>query len=127
MTVNGFTPEQTAAVLMRDGYKCAMCGERARVANHRSNRGSGGFKGGNTLANACALCHDCNGLIESDAEFAAEARRRGVKLSRYDDPTVIRYLSPLFGMWVYLHDDRLTIAEADEQMSNATADTAEVP
>ena len=120
MSTTGFTPEQKLAVLMRDGYKCPMCGHVAREVNHRGNRGHGGFLGANTLDNGCAICHECNGLIESDAEFAAEARRRGVKISRYDVPDMVRFLSPLFGMWVYLTADGLRLAEAHEQMSNAT-------
>lgn len=100
----GFTPEQKAIVLERDGHKCPMCGHRALEVNHRANRGAGGHKGSNRLSNACAICHDCNGLIESDPAQAELARERGVKLSRYDDPTVIPYLHPIFDMFVLLSD-----------------------
>lgn len=105
MSVTGFTTEQVRAIMLRDGDKCAMCGHRAETANHRANRGAGGWKAGNTLPNGCAICHRCNGLIESDADYAAEAVRRGVKLRRGEDPTRVRYLSPLYGMYVYLQDD----------------------
>lgn len=101
----GFTTEQVRTIMFRDGHKCAMCGRRAEVANHRANRGAGGFKAANTMANGCALCHQCNGRIESDADYAAEARRRGVKISKHDDPRTVRYLSPLYNVPVYLLDD----------------------
>lgn len=101
----GFTPEQTAAILWRDGDKCAMCGHRARTANHRANRGAGGHRGSNRLANGCAICHDCNGLIESDPVLAERARDRGVKLSRYDDPEAVPYLHPIYQVPVLLNDD----------------------
>lgn len=100
----GFTPEQTTTILFRDGQKCAMCGHRASVANHRANRGHGGHRDSNRLSNGCALCATCNGLIESDPVQATIARLRGVKLSRYDDPTAEPYLSPLFGCEVWLDD-----------------------
>lgn len=103
--MSGFTPEQTRIILERDGHRCAMCGQRARVANHRANRGHGGHRGSNRIANGCALCHECNGLIEADADLAELARRRGVKLSRYDDPTLEPYLHPILNMVVLLDDE----------------------
>ncbi len=81
-----------------------MCGAVAREANHRGNRGAGGSKRANTLANGCAICHECNGRIEADADYAEQARARGVKLSRYDDPTLVPFLSPLYGILVLLDD-----------------------
>lgn len=104
MSSTGFTPEQKATCLFRDGHKCSMCGQRATTANHRANRGAGGHRGSNGLANASAICHDCNGRIESDADYAELARARGVKLSRYEDPTAVPYLSPLYGIPVLLDD-----------------------
>lgn len=96
MSSTGFTPEQKRIILERDGFLCCLCGRRAEVANHRAGRGAGGSKLANTLANGCALCHRCNGAIESDAELAQLARDRGVKLSRWDDPTECPYWSPLY-------------------------------
>lgn len=105
MSSTGFTPHQVQAILWRDGDKCGMCGRRARTANHRANRGAGGFRAGNVLSNGCALCHDCNGLIESDGPLAEIARERGVKISKWDDPRTIPYLSPLYGCLVLLDDE----------------------
>jgi hypothetical protein len=101
----GFTPQQTSTILFRDGDKCAMCGRRARTANHRANRGAGGFRAANVLSNGCALCHECNGLIESDGPLADRARDRGVKISKWSDPRAVPFLSPLWGCLVLLDDD----------------------
>ena len=102
--LTGFTERQKAIVLERDGQKCPICGQRAREVNHRANRGSGGFLAGNRLSNACVICWICNGLIESDPEFADLARSRGVKLSRYADPLAVPYLHPIYGVEVWLDD-----------------------
>lgn len=105
----GFSSADRQAVLFREGWVCAMgCGNRANVVNHRANRGAGGHRASNRLANACALCHACNDRIESDAVAARKARELGVKLSRYDDPEQVPFYSPMFGEWVHLHDDGLT-------------------
>jgi hypothetical protein len=101
----GFTPEQKAIVLFRDFKKCPICHEEATEVNHRANRGSGGYKAGNVLSNACAICSTCNGLIESDADTAILARRCGVKLFRDDIPAEIPYLHPFYKMWCLLDDN----------------------
>lgn len=101
MTATGFTREQKQIILWRDGDLCCMCRQRATEANHRANRGAGGSKYRNTLPNGCALCTICNGRIESDAEYAAEARRRGVKLDSWDDPEAEPWLSPLYQLPVW--------------------------
>lgn len=101
----GFTPGQVRAIMHRDGDRCAMCGRRARVANHRANRGAGGYLAANVLSNGCALCSECNGRIEADADAATRARERGVKISKHDDPRTIPFLSPLFLVYVLLDDD----------------------
>lgn len=102
MTVTGFTPAQVAGCKMRDGEMCVMagilpgCTGRADTANHRLNRGAGGSKMRNGMSNACAICDHCNGLIENDAEAAAEARRRGVKLREGDDPATVPMWHPFY-------------------------------
>lgn len=103
--MSGFAPEQTRTILFRDGYRCCLCGRRAEVANHRINRGMGGRRSLNRLSNGCALCHECNGLIESDAAAARRARELGVKLSDGQDPARISYVSPFYGLPVWPRDD----------------------
>lgn len=104
MPTTGFTTEQVRLVLDRDGHRCPICGERAQTANHRANRGHGGHRASNRLANACAICHRCNDAIERDGDLAELARDRGVKISRYDDPTAAEYLHPIYNMRVLLDD-----------------------
>jgi len=73
----------------RDGHRSAWTGndDETLVPQDRSNRGMGGYRGNNRLSNFVWLESHINGLIESDAEWAAEARRRGIKISRYDEPS----------------------------------------
>lgn len=101
MTPTGFTSAQKAVILWRDGGLCCMCGGWADEANHRLNRGMGGRLSLNHYANGCAICHDCNGRIESDPEYAELARQRGVKLREGDDPRLIGWLSPFYRMTVW--------------------------
>ena len=111
----GFTPAQVAATLLRDGGMCALSGQhpsctgRADTANHRLNRGRGGSKLRNGMANACAICHHCNGLIEQDAEYATLARHLGVKLREGDTPEQIPLWSPFFRQWVRVDDNALRL------------------
>lgn len=104
MATTGFTPEQKAIVLFRDFELCPICYRRATTVNHRANRGAGGYQKGNTLANACAICWTCNGLIETDPDLAELARERGVKISKYADPTAEEYLHPAYRLRVLLLD-----------------------
>jgi len=105
MSSTGFAPQQVALVLDRDGHRCPICYHRAQTANHRANRGHGGHRASNRLANACAICHECNDAIERDGDAAELARDRGVKISRYDDPTDVDYWHPIYLMPVRLDDD----------------------
>lgn len=113
----GFTPADVQAIMIRDGHMCAMgCGRRARTANHRANRGAGGHRGSNRIANGCAICTLCNDRIESDAVAARKARELGVKVSRHADPETVPFYSQMFAMWVYLRDDGMTFDVTDEQL-----------
>lgn len=111
--MTGFTPAQSAGILMREGHTCALadvnprCTRRATVANHRLNRGAGGSKERNSTDNGCALCDQCNGDIESDAALAEIARHRGVKLRQGDDPRTVALWSIFYGQWVQLVGDAL--------------------
>jgi len=75
----------------RDGHRSAWTGndDETLVPQDRSNRGMGGFKGNVRLSNYVWLESRINGLIESDAWWAGEARRLGLKISRYDDPATV--------------------------------------
>lgn len=102
-----FSTVEHAAILLRDGGICVMSGAddcpggEATEVNHRRNRGMGGG-GDSSLANGVAIEAACNGLLEADADFAAEGLRRGAKLLPGDDPERVPVWSPFFGQWVFL-------------------------
>jgi len=69
---------------------CWHCGiTEDLVPHHRKNRGMGGAGRKNTEANSVQnlmmVCAIWNGVIESNASFAASARQWGHKLSHYQD------------------------------------------
>ncbi len=82
----------------RDGHRSAWTGNDVDtlVPQDRANRGMGGTKVFQ-LSNYVWLESDINGAIESDAEMAAEARRRGIKISRYDDPRLVEVQHAVHG------------------------------
>jgi hypothetical protein len=73
----------------RDGRVCVWHGETCDpatlVPQHRAG-GMGGGKSKHRLSNVLWLDALTNGLIEADADMAAEARRRGIKISLHADP-----------------------------------------
>lgn len=88
----GFTKAQWEALKARDQH-CVWhgpsCDTDLLVPQHRSGRGMGGSRVKNRLSNGVAMCSLVNGLIESDAALAEEARRRGIKISLHADPAMI--------------------------------------
>jgi len=81
----------------RDGKECAWHGETCDtdtlVPQHRMG-GMGGSKTKHRLSNLVWLCSAMNGDIESDADLAAEARRRGIKVSFWADTTAVPVIYP---------------------------------
>lgn len=75
------------AITARDGHRSAWTGDDTDtlVPQDRGNRGMGGTRIYN-LANYVWLESHINGLIESRADWATEARRRGIKISKFSDP-----------------------------------------
>lgn len=111
--MTGFTPEQRAALISRDGGRCALehlgtC-TGPLTAQHRKNRGMGGRRSLNRLANGATLCWAHNTRAEADADVAREAIARGVKLYDTDDPDEVAQWSPFFGQMVQPHDERLEL------------------
>ena len=84
----------------RDGHRSVWTGvdDETLVPQDRSNRGMGGFKGNVRLSNYVWLESSINGLIESDPVWAAEARVRGVKISRYADPAEVPVVHAVHGI-----------------------------
>lgn len=75
-------------IFERDQWTCQLCGmtltDGSLVPHHRANRGMGGNPTADKPSNVLSLCSLCNGVIEADPEKAQEARKRGVKVSKYD-------------------------------------------
>jgi hypothetical protein len=85
----------------RDSH-CWHCGTTENlVPHHRANRGMGGSKVLDTLQNVILVCAQYNGLMESDANVANQARDNGHKLSKFLAPS-----EPCFDLawrkWYYL-------------------------
>lgn len=66
---------------------CWHCGaDQDLVPHHRANRGMGSSKALDTLQNVILVCSQYNGLMESDAKVAHEARLLGHKISKFTSP-----------------------------------------
>lgn len=91
----------------RDGHECSWhglsCGTDVLVPQHRQG-GMGGSKTKHRMSNLVWLCSLINGLIESDAGLAEEARRRGIKVPFWDATTSVPVLYA-DGRMFYLDDD----------------------
>ena len=94
------------ALTERDGHRSAWTGRDVDtlVPQHRQG-GMGGGDSKQRLSNLVWLESDINGLIESDAAYAAEARRRGIKISIHSNPEEIPLVHAVHGAWVVLGDD----------------------
>jgi len=102
------------ALTARDGHVSAWTGNDTEtlVPQDRANRGMGGFKGNQRLSMYVWLESDINGLIESDADWAAEARRRGIKISRYDNPEHVPIDHAVHGRCLLLDDGQVITGSA---------------
>jgi len=94
------------AITARDGHRCAWSGQDTDtlVPHHRANRGSGGYKAGDGIANLVWLDAHINGEIESVSEMAEIARGRGIKISKFSTPAEQPIDHAVHGL-VTLNDD----------------------
>lgn len=100
------TPKEFDKYLRRDKH-CWHCGRFwDLIPHHRANRGAGGknAKAGQ-VSNIIAMCAEINGLMESDAEWAATARRYGWKISSFNDPSFQPIYNAYSGDWWILEND----------------------
>ena len=102
----------------RDGHRCAwhwegQCDPETFSPHHRANRGAGGRKSLNRLSNLVWLCSEVNGRIESDADAAEAARKRGVKISSFAEPSSVPIYHSVHGH-VLLSDDGSVVPELRE-------------
>lgn len=96
--------KEFAKYLRRD-IGCVHCGVVEQAVNHhRANRGNGGMKSLNRPSNILVVCSQLNGLMESDADWAARARDYGWKISKFAQPEFEPVYYPLEGRWYYLDD-----------------------
>lgn len=88
--VSRMTVKEFQKFLDRDGccYHCGISGDTL-VPQHRAGRGMGGSKQRETPANVIVFCSLANGLIESDAVFAEQARLYGWKIGSTQDPAAV--------------------------------------
>lgn len=100
------------AIEARDGHVCVWhgesCGTDTLVPQHRAG-GMGGSRTKHRLSNVVWLDSLMNGLIESDPEMAAEARRRGIKISQHDDPRHVTVTYPDGVFWLTDDGRRLPV------------------
>lgn len=101
-------PKEFAKYLDRDGHKCYHCGrgDDTLVVQHRIGRGMGGKnKKAEKPSNYLTLCSEANGLLESSADFAAQGRDYGWKLSNWQIPEEEAVYEAHSGLWWFLNDD----------------------
>ena len=97
--------KQFAKLVDRDSH-CLHCGEVEAISpNHRINRQMGGSKKRDGTANLVILCSQFNGLIESNAQAAAMAKRYGWKLESWQDPLEIPVTDLCSGVAYLLDND----------------------
>lgn len=94
--------------------ECWHCGSPEVVPHHRRNRGTGGSKKLDTLDNLLMVCARYNGLMESDAEVAAQARFYGHKLSKFDKTNPPAF-DMVRGLWFTLTEGGDKIAAEKEE------------
>lgn len=101
------TPKEFNGLLRRDHYRCWHCGKSGDdlVPQHRIGRGMGGSKLRNGKSNLLVFCSLANGLIESDANLAQEARAYGWKLPSWVDPLYEPAYDVFSGSWYLLDND----------------------
>jgi len=64
----------------------------------------GGRRGKHRLSNVVWLESSLNGLIESDPEYQAEAVRRGIKVSGFEEPSHVPIVHAVHGRCLLADD-----------------------
>ena len=107
----------------RDEHVCVWTGvDTGRLVPQHRQGGAGGRKDKHRIENLLWLDSLLNGLIESDAGYQAEAKRRGIKISLHADPLLVPVQFP-DGNHYQLHPDgtRTKLLPADAAEMRALA------
>ena len=109
------TPKRVLdAIDARDGHTCVWYGyDTGRLVPQHRQGGMGGRRNKHRLSNVVWLDSIVNGLLEADADMAAEARRRGIKISLHADPRLVPVLYP-DGLFYWLLDDGERVPVGDD-------------
>lgn len=83
---------------------CWHCGSTDLVPHHRKNRQAGGSKLLDRLDNIILVCAQYNGLMESDADVAEQARKFGHKLRSWEEFRTAVFDRPS-GTWYVLGEE----------------------
>lgn len=95
------TKETRAAVYLRDGYRCVMCGALDLTFQHRRGVGTGGSKLLPPPVDGLALCGVCNQRCEGDMQGRALAH--GWKVRRWvQNPELVPVFYPFEFSWFRL-------------------------
>ena len=82
----GISDRTRRIVTERDGGKCIHCGTIENlIVHHRKNRKMGSSRHLDRLDNLILVCATYNGLMESDAAVANQARDFGHKLQSWNE------------------------------------------
>lgn len=105
----GFTRAQKITIAARD-LGCVVHGAGGDCVgeltyHHRKNRGHGGAKSRNRVANGLMVCSRFNTLVEAMPDVAAQARKNGWKLRTDFEIETLPVFIPRLGRFVYLDDD----------------------
>jgi hypothetical protein len=106
LSMSKVTAKTRSMVYDRDGSRCPSCGFTSPLSiQHRINRGMGGSKLRDNLANLLTMCIGCNTALEADASFRTSGLHMGWKLNSWDDEARVPVYFQYAREWRLLTDD----------------------
>lgn len=90
-------------VTRRDPRRCVHCGiTETLTVQHRARVGMGGRASAHVWSNVILMCAVSNAACESDAAFAALARRNGWKVSAYLATDAVAFWDGPGAAWIVI-------------------------